>query len=128
MLHKLIRLHKIFFYVKYIINVIKCYTLNSTLQPQNQTLIYSNKIIIKKKIKNICGINIINKDIKYIPKQFLSGLSDQLNSNSILMSTVSKQSEGMWIQICFISKLISINSWCHELVNTGLQFLKMWYK
>lgn len=51
--------------------MIKCYTLNSTLQPKNQTLIYSNKIIIKKKIKNICGIIIINKDIKYIPKQFL---------------------------------------------------------
>lgn len=51
--------------------MIKCYTLNSTLQPKNQTLIYSNKIIIKKKIKNIYGIIIINKDIKYIPKQFL---------------------------------------------------------
>lgn len=51
--------------------MIKCYTLNSILQPKNQTLIYSNKIIIKKKIKNICGIIIINKDIKYIQKQFL---------------------------------------------------------
>lgn len=44
--------------------------LHFTTKKSNPHLFYLDQII-KKKIKNICGIIIINKDIKYIPKQFL---------------------------------------------------------